>query len=202
MPIRPENRGYPTPLTDVLLPAEYEAVIAMRQSLGVDPMRFYDTWERIIARHLDGELTPARHPWDITTAAGARVEVKFSYELHMMFRVGRRDVFRFNGLRTAVESDVLVLIGLDRDDDTHLWIAPSGIARGKCCTLQNPKCAIGNSRSKFARYLVPFDALISRTHEYMRANETRRTPTTTRQPGYLTYDHIDDQEASHGARNR
>ena len=167
MPIRPENRGYATPLTDILMPDEYRAVTTMRNTIGADPMRFYETWERIIARYLCGTLTPARHPWDIDMPTGPRVEVKFSHQHHMAFRAGRRDVFRFASLRTAAESDVVVLVGLDPDDDAHLWVAPSSaLPRGGSCTLLNPKRAVGDTRSRLARYHVPFDALIPACHEH------------------------------------
>lgn len=165
MPIRPENRSYATPLTDILMPDEYLAVTTMRETIGADPMRFYETWERIIARYLCGSLTPPRHPWDIDMPTGPRVEVKFSHQHHMAFRIGRRDVFRFASLRSAAESDIVVLVGMDPDDDVHLWVAPSSaVPRGGACTLLNPKLAVGNTRSRIAQYHVPFDALIPVCH--------------------------------------
>lgn len=90
-------------------------------------------------------------------------------------------MFRFASLRTATESDIVVLVGLDPDDDVHLWVAPSSaVPRGGACTLLNPKLAVGNTRSLIAQYHVPFDALIPMCHLHYDAEQHAQTRQRTR----------------------
>ncbi|PIB80541.1 hypothetical protein CQY23_03100 [Mycobacterium celatum] len=112
-----------------------------------------------------------------------RVEVKFAAECIMRFGQGARQVFRFVSLRGSSRSNastVVVLIGLDRRDLIHAWVIPTAvIGDTDACTLNNPDRAVGDSRSRFSPYRVPFDQLLPeilsahREHHAQTAQRTR-----------------------------
>jgi hypothetical protein len=144
-------------LSDLLAPDELAAVYLMRDRFGIDSVRTYQFWEHMAGLLLDGDLTPAGHPYDVMTR-GIRVEVKYAQEFTCQYRQGRRQVLKWTDIRREA-SDVTVLFGVEDDDSLYAWVAPS-LALGRTITLTSPHARVGNGRSVLDRWHVPFDQVL------------------------------------------
>lgn len=156
MPIRPENHHLLSePLTDFLDPEESAAVDLMRRSFRVDVTRTYQFWEAAVARLTGGSLTAHGCPWDVELPyfdRPIRIEVKYSQESWCQFQQGRRAIFKFaapKGAGVEKAADVIVLVGIDGNEDVYTWVIPARKVR-KCAsiTLTSPRFRVGASRSR------------------------------------------------------
>lgn len=146
---------------------ELEAIAVLQRSLRVDVLRSYQFWESAVARITDGVLTGQSCPWDIELPYGddmIRIEVKYSREFISKFVAGDRPVFKWahpKGEGTVKAADVLVLIGVDRDDAVTTWVVPAhALRKCKSLTVLVPRARIGAARSVLDGYQMPLDQML------------------------------------------
>lgn len=164
MPIRPEMRDrYPAgrghslaePLSELLDADELRAVDLVRDQMAVDVPRTYQFWEAMVARITTGTLTDHKCPWDVELNQGPhriRIEVKFAQETSCRFRGGPRLIFKWanpKGQKTEKTAHVVVLMGIDADDEIHCWVVPGrALRKSKSITLTSPRVRLGPNHSR------------------------------------------------------
>ncbi len=143
------------PLSSFLDPEELAAIELMRSRFGVDVRRTYQFWEHAVSRIVAGTVTAAGCPWDVELPWGPhviRIEVKFSQEFTCRFRVGPRQVFKFaqpKGEGAEKGAHVIVLVGIDTENDAHSWVIPArAVRKSRSITLTSPRFRTGESRSR------------------------------------------------------
>jgi hypothetical protein len=163
-----------TPVFDLLTfmtPEELDAATLIRDQLGVDLVRTFQFWEAAVARMVGGRTTGHRCPWDVELdypdGSTIRIEVKFAQTTNVKFAQGPRDIYKFadpRGRSTAKDADVLIFIGVNRDDSIDLWVAPcSVIPQSRSITITVPRARSGGAasvRSLLVSYAAPFDQLL------------------------------------------
>lgn len=156
MPSKPENKirnqnrwkahcSTGEQINELLTIEEVQAISVVRESFGLDICKSFRFWERMIARIVDGHETSHKCSWDVEIHYGEtviKIEVKSSSEFICKFDTGSRPVFKFalpKGDKKQKEAEVIVLIGMDADDDVYAWVAAaSEIRQSKSITLTSP----------------------------------------------------------------
>jgi len=154
-------------LDSVLGPEEMNALVLLRDGMGLDIARTHQFWESFVAVATSGRLTPRSCPWDVELdhyAEPIRIEVKFSQEFDCVFRNGTRPVLKFalpRGGGVAKPSDVTVFIGIDSADDVHCWVAPTTvIPQVASITMTSPRVRVGRSRTGLDSWECPPSELL------------------------------------------
>lgn len=167
------------PLSEFMDAEELAARHLLKLSMGFDAVEQPYFWECMVARIVDGVVTPQKAGWDVTAGNGLRIEVKFSKAFRSVLtpRPGTklvRHVFKWAAIKRP-ESDAIVMIGLDTGDVVCTWaFLPSEITGASTTlTVTTPSSLVGTSRVEAAE--VPPRDLLAAVTRMCRQSSARST---------------------------